>query len=82
MDIITLDFDIFEIEYTSEELSRKLLDFSILQDAFLALLNPEAADDSDLPFCRETAIEAVKEIYFREDTTYSRDFLNRCFNVK
>jgi len=65
------------VEYTKEELDTALDHLIFFYDAFLALLNPEVANESDLPFDREAAIETARDIY--KDTGYSQEFIDKMF---
>jgi hypothetical protein len=66
------------IEYTPEEIAKEILDFHLLKEAFLVLLNPEATQDSDILWSREEALYHARRIY--NDTYWNGEFIDRCFN--
>lgn len=69
------------IVYTDQELRKEIEDLIFLRDAFLTLLNPEVCEKSDLPFDLQDTLKFAKEMY-QESTTYSQDFIERCFEGK
>jgi hypothetical protein len=67
-------------EYTPEQLQKELDRLEFMRDAVLYLLNPELANNSDLPIStsRESILRGLRAVY--RDTNYSQDFVDKFFN--
>lgn len=67
-------------EYTMESLTKELDRLEFLRDAVLYLLNPELANNSDLPIStsRESIMRGLRATY--TGTNYNQDFVNKFFN--
>lgn len=68
------------IEYTQEEIAKELLDLYFLKEAFLVLLNPEVAQESDIIWNREEALHHARRVY--NGTHWNSEFIDKCFNIK
>jgi len=78
--MITVKHRLGTVEYTEEELEQELSDLEFLRDAFLVLLNPEACEESDLPYGREDVLVFARQMY--AGLNYSHEFINECFSKK
>lgn len=76
--MVTVKHPMGTVEYTEEELEQELDDLLFLRDAFLVILNPEACEESDLPFGRDDILTFARQMYDR--LNYSQEFINECFS--
>lgn len=76
--MVTVKYPMGTVEYTEEELEQELDDLLFLRDAFLVILNPEACEESDLPFGRDDILTFARQMYDR--LNYSQEFINECFS--
>lgn len=80
METIKLDCSFGHIEYTKSELEKEISELFFLRDAFLVLLNEEVTSKSDIPYSKKEVLEYAKEMYL--ESSYSKEFIDKCFKQK
>lgn len=68
------------IEFTPEELSKEIEDLNFLRDALLAILNPEKAEQLNLPYTRDEYIILTKKMYL-DFGQYPSEIITNIFKV-
>lgn len=74
----TVDFGMYSVEYTDEELKEELHDLQFFRDAFLVAIASDITKDCwDIIFNREQMLEIAKEKY--KGTEWTQEFIDKCF---
>lgn len=79
-DSISFEHDEGTLTITVEELSQALNDLDFLSQSALVLLNPKAAQDSDLPYDLETTKSYLKDYYSENKDNYATEFIQSIFS--
>lgn len=67
------------ITLTADQIEKLYADRAFLMDSVLTLINPEAADRSDLPFDLALTRQMIEEFFNEEPRGYSQEFINTIF---
>lgn len=81
MQTVTFQHSIYNVTLNEKEIAEIYADYYFLRDVVLAVVNPVAYDNSDLPHTAKMMRQYAYEFFKKETGGYCKDFIDKVFKL-